>query len=149
MTSPLLQSSQIYRDSIDLLLVDHQWATVCWQVEEVIELGLGLFSSFERLDARWRDGLRRGDARLATVAKDLHEICASLITSRQKVIGLIDALEREGYVVESSTLFRASMIVPFDDRPLNVQFTDAEFAALSKTEGPKAPETVCAADDDL
>ena len=59
MTSPLQASSEAYAraaEQVDDVMSAHADAMVAWNVQELIELGLGLFASYDRLDSRWREG---------------------------------------------------------------------------------------------
>ena len=152
MTSPLQASSEAYAraaEQVDDVMSAHADAMVAWNVQELIELGLGLFASYDRLDSRWREGIRQGDPQ-HPVEHGIHlkQISDLISSARNTVLRLIELLEQGGHFLEGSTLFSSYVFVPFDERPLDIQFTDQEFALLAKSQ-PKAPETICDGDDQL
>ena len=128
-------------------MIDHQWAMVCWALQELIEVGFGLFQSYERLDSRWRDGVRRNDPQYALEqGLELRDVLADLLAARKQVIHLIAAVEAKGYAIEGATQYRATSMLPFDDRPLDVPFAEADLRLLA-TAGKNVPENACPADD--
>ena len=145
MPSPLQQSCESYRnaaDRIDPLTAEHEIAMSSWDVQELIEVGLGLFQSYDRLDSRWRDSIRAADGRHSLdQGVELKGISDMLQETREKVVSLIERLEKVGHVPEGASLFRANVFVPFDDRPLEVPFSEDELRALAGAGG-RTPDAI-------
>ena len=59
---------------------------------------------------------------------------------------MISQLEANGNVVDGASAYRARVLTPFENRPLEVHFTESELESLT-TAKQKAPETVFAEDD--
>jgi len=153
MHSPLLQLSKTYQESVDhivsdQLMIDHQWAMACRELEEVIQLGLGLFKMAEQIDARWRDGIRRSDAGFSLEqGRELKIAFDQMLESRMKVLGLIETFEKEGYQVDGATQLSNTAPLPFEDRVLDVPFSNQDLSKLAAAPG--SPDPVSNADDDL
>lgn len=147
MASAFQTISEAYGASIDKVMREHEIAMKRWDVEESIEAGLGLFAMFERIDARWRDGIKKGEQPLERGA-ELKAISDILVQGRDRLLNAIEWLEHHDHVVEGASLFRGTQFIPFEDRPLDIAFSDREFQALAGLE-PKAPEVAYAEDDSL
>jgi hypothetical protein len=153
MNSPLLELSKAYQESVDhvasdQVMLDHHWAMVCREVEDLIRFGLALVEGTEKTDARWRDGIRRNDPGFSLeTGVELKTAFDRFESSRAKLLGLVKVIEGEGYEIDGATLLRNAVPMPFDDRVLEVPFSEGELGALAAPAG--TPDPVSDADDDL
>jgi len=149
MVSSLQQTSHAYRGSVDQLVGEQQWELLRRAVEELIEVGLGLFQSYERIDGRWRDGVRRDDPRYPLEqGLELQVTLNGLLAARSRVIKLIERLEAHGCPPEGAAQYRTTALAAFDERPLDVPVGERGLGALA-AKGNQIPETIYPADDDL
>lgn len=157
--SALEQSSAAYKRSAeeldDQLMRDHKEAMFCRNLEDAIETGMALFVTYSRLDAKWRDELLRDQAALhrdqtALERGEMLKAISDLLSiARDRVLHAITLMKEKGYSVDCATAFRQATFVPFDQRPLEVPFTEQDFRAIQESSDPSFSDTVCDEDDDL
>jgi hypothetical protein len=125
----------------DQLMREHELAMMSYELEAIVAVGLGLFESYELIDAGWRRSVARSTPEelgaWADLGEGLQSMLARMLESRNHVLQLIGALELKGYVIGNATRYRALNPRPFDDRALDVPVRAerlAELAAASNRE---------------
>lgn len=138
-----------YEREVDRIMADHHLAMARWEVEELIEMGIGTMEAIDRIDARWREAVRTGGStHLVEQGFELRNAIARCDLIRAKLLHVIDRLERSGHVISGASRYRRATIVPFDERPLEMEFSEDQLQSLAALQ-PKAPEVAYPEDDAL
>lgn len=153
MATALKQQLDTYEKSIesahDKLMLDHHEAMVCCDVEELVALGISLFEGYERMDFNWRQSLASGKAKTnIEYGLALREMVSVLTFGRARLLEMVQLCEDDGYTIAGADEFRSINMVPFDERPFAVHFSESELQELAMS-GKDIPDKYDPEDDDL
>jgi hypothetical protein len=86
---------------------DHADAMACYDLEEILRVGVSLYDLIDRRDEYWRLALARGKFSYSKKFDDeIQELFDLWLNACKRVEGFIAALEAKNYVVDGANEFR-------------------------------------------